>query len=32
MEPVHKITDNVYKKVFGEPEMIVDFLQIHTKV
>ena len=27
MKPVHKITDNVYKKVFDEPEMIVDFLK-----
>ena len=32
MEPVHKIKDNVYKKVFGEPEMIVDFLKDYIPI
>ena len=27
MEPVHKLKDNVYKLIFGEPEMFVEFLK-----
>jgi len=27
MEPVHKLKDNAYKLIFGEPEMFVDFLK-----
>jgi len=27
MEPVHKLKDNVYKLIFGESEMFVEFLK-----